>query len=396
MSTTSPAAPPAGAPASGDAAAATTGRRRRRPRLTTVLVLLALVVLLVGGLFLGTEEPGEGRLDPDEAGADGARAVARVLTDQGVDVEVVRDADALADARVDEDTTLFVSDPAALGRQAAEDLANGHGAARLVVADPRRGVPELFGFDDGRRVGATDGVAAGCDDGAAGVDLDGLAIDVDTAVAFEDVAGCFPTDDGVLLAVDGDVLLLGLDEVLTNGQVLEADNAAVALRLLGAEDRLVWYVPDPADISGDEGASLGSFVPDWVVPALWLAALIVVAAMVWRGRRFGPLATEPLPVVVRAIETTESRGRLYRRSGDRQHAARALRDATRERLAQQVGTTRGAPAAAVVHEVARRSGWPVELVGLLLDPAAPVPTDDQQLLQFAHQLRDLEREVRRA
>ncbi|GAB3081639.1 DUF4350 domain-containing protein [Nocardioides zeae] len=394
MTTTAPTAPTATGGASG-ASGGSSGRRFRRPRLTTVVVLLALVTLVVGGLLVGTQEPGAGRLDPDETGADGARAVARVLADQGVDVEVVRDADALEDARVDEDTTLLVSDPAALGRDAAEDLATDHGAARLVVADPRRGVPELFGFEDGRRLGAVDGVAAGCDD-AAGVDLDGLEVAVDAPVAFDGASGCFPTEDGVLLAVDGDVALLGVDEVLTNGQVLEGDNAALALRLLGAEDRLVWYVPDPADISGEEGASLGSFVPDWVVPAVWLAALTVVAAMLWRGRRFGPLATEPLPVVVRAIETTESRGRLYRRSGDRQHAARALRDATRERLAQQVGTTRGAPAAAVVHEVARRSGWPVGLVGLLLDPAAPVPTDDQQLLQFAHQLRDLEREVRRA
>lgn len=395
MSTTTPAAPTA----AGATAGASGGRRRRRPRLTTIVVLLALVALLVGGLLVGTQEPGEGRLDPDEAGPDGGRALARVLADQGVEVEVARDAEALADADVDQDTTLLVSDPAALGRAAAEDLANGHGAARLLVADPRRGVPELFGFTDGRRVGAADGVTASCDgdgDGAPGVDLDGLEVAVEAGVAFDDVAGCFPTDDGVLLAVDGDVVLLGLDEVLTNDQVLEADNAAVALRLLGAEDRLVWYVPDPADISDDEGASIGSFLPDWVVPAVWLAALTVVAAMVWRGRRFGPLATEPLPVVVRAIETAESRGRLYRRSGDREHAARALRDATRERLAQQVGSTRGAPAAAVVHEVARRSGWPVGLVGLLLDPAAPVPTDDQQLLQFAHQLRDLEREVRRA
>lgn len=385
------------APAPPAAAGAPAGRRLRRPRLTTVVVLLALLALLVGGLLLGTQEPGEGRLDPDEAGADGARAVARVLADQGVDVEVVRDADALEDARVDEDTTLFVSDPAALGGRAAETLAADHGAARLVVADPRRGVPGLVGFDDGRRVGAADGVAARCADGGVpGVDLDGLEVAVEAAVAFDGVAGCFPTDDGVLLAVDGDVVLLGMDEALTNGQVLEGDNAAVALRLLGAEDRLVWYVPDPADIAGDEGATLGSFLPDWVAPALWLLALTVVTAMVWRGRRFGPLATEPLPVVVRAIETTESRGRLYRRSGDRQHAARALRDATRDRLAQQVGATRGVPAAALVHEVARRSGWPVELVGLLLDPAAPVPTDDPQLLQFAHQLRDLEREVRRA
>ncbi len=58
--------------------------------------------------------------------------------------------------------------------------------------------------------------------------------------------------------------------------------------------------------------------------------------MLWRGRRLGPLATEPLPVVVKAIETTRSRGRLYRKSGDRAHAADALRSATRARAATRL------------------------------------------------------------
>ncbi|HEY1133015.1 MAG TPA: DUF4350 domain-containing protein [Nocardioides sp.] len=373
-----------------------TGRSRlRRPGLATVAVVLAVVALLLGGLLLGTDDSRDGRLDPTDASPTGAQALARVLAAQGVDVEVVRDADELADADVDGGTTLFVSDPSALGGDAAGDLAVDHGAARLVVADPRDGVPELFDRDGGRRVGGATDVEARCDD-VLGVDLDGLAVSVENAIAFDDAAGCFPTDDGVLVAVEDDVVLLGVDDALTNDQVLEADNAAVALRLLGAEERLVWYVPDPADISGDEGLTVGSFLPRWLLPALWLVVITVVATMLWRGRRLGPLASEPLPVVVRAIETTESRGRLYRRGGDRRHAAQALREATRHRLAVLVGSTRHAPAPTVVHEVARRSGWPVEQVGLLLDPAAPLPEHNDQLVEFAHRLRDLEREVRRA
>ena len=41
----------------------------------------------------------------------------------------------------------------------------------------------------------------------------------------------------------------------------------------------------------------------------------------WRGRRVGPLVREPLPVVVRAASSTESRGRpLTHRNRDRGHA----------------------------------------------------------------------------
>ena len=49
-----------------------------------------VVALLVGGRPATSEA-----LDPDNPGADGARAVARVLDDQGVDVQVVRGAEAL-------------------------------------------------------------------------------------------------------------------------------------------------------------------------------------------------------------------------------------------------------------------------------------------------------------
>ena len=47
-------------------------------------------------------------------------------------------------------------------------------------------------------------------------------------------------------------MLFGAGEALTNDQVLRADNAAVALRLLGQDDDLVWYVPTYDDLAGDD------------------------------------------------------------------------------------------------------------------------------------------------
>ena len=52
-------------------------------------------------------------------------------------------------------------------------------------------------------------------------------------------------------------------------------------------------------------------------------AFLVVG--VWRGRRLGPIMTEPLPVTVRAAETVEGHGRLYHRLNARDRAANALR-----------------------------------------------------------------------
>ena len=128
--------------------------------------------------------------------------------------------------------------------------------------------------------------------------------------------GCFPGKHGSLVAEPRDGLtLLGAAQALSNDQVLRADNAAALLRLLGSGSRLVWYVPSIDDLVAGDGVSLTTLLPRWIRPGLWLAALAVAALILWRARRLGPLASEPLPVVVKAIETTRSRGRLYRRWG---------------------------------------------------------------------------------
>ena len=78
---------------------------------------------------------------------------------------------------------------------------------------------------------------------------------------------CFPGDLGavVLRPRDG-LLLFGADQAFTNDQVLRADNAAVALRLLGQDRRLVWYVPSLADLSAGEGVTPTSLLPRWIFP----------------------------------------------------------------------------------------------------------------------------------
>ncbi len=125
-----------------------------------------------------------------------------------------------------------------------------------------------------------------------------------------------------------------------------------------------------------------------------MAGAAVVALLLWRARRLGPLVTEPLPVTVKAIETTRSRGRLYRKSGDRPHAARALRRAARSALAERLHLPSTVPLDALVRDVARRTGRPVEQVAALLHPDAAEPATDHDLITLANDLAALEREVR--
>ncbi|WP_121256680.1 DUF4350 domain-containing protein [Nocardioides ferulae] len=364
-------------------------RRWRAPLLigSAVAAAITLVVLSAGGPR--TSEP----LDPDNPGPDGARAVARVLADQGVEVHVVRGEEELRETRPGPGTTVLVTATWALGASTAEELRGHSQDARLVVAGADVGATRALGLGPAPSSSGARGVTARCDDPALEELLGGLTLSVDAALAYPG-RGCFGVTDGALLAERDGVLLLGAAEALTNDQVLRADNAALALRLLGRDPQLVWYVPDPADLNADDGVSLGSLLPPWLAPALLLALAAVAALALWRGRRLGPLVTEPLPVTVRAIETTLGRGRMYRKAGDRRHAAEALREATRDRVGARLRLGR-VDADTLVAAVAAGTGRPAGEVAALLSPAAPSPATDDDLIRLAGELATLEEEVRR-
>jgi Domain of unknown function (DUF4350) len=361
---------------------------------TTALIGAGTLAALVVAVVLGTSNRTSAAHDPDNPGGTGARAVARVLAAEGVDVEVARSADALEAVDVDAGTTVLVTSPDNLGRSTARRLLAHAGDAMVVVADPGRGAVAALGVDvDGTRGVPDEARPAGCTD--AGLDaLGGLAIDVDRATAWPTTTGCFGGPDGWWLASAADgLLLLGAPGILENDQVLRADNATAALRLLGQEERLVWYVPDLADLSGDDGVSLRTLLPPWLLPAVWLVGLATVALVWWRGRRLGPLATEPLPVTVRALETTHARGRLYRDAGDRAHAVRALRQHTRTAAAAHLRLP-PRDTDALVRDVARAVGRPAGEVAALLGDDAPPPRTDDELIRLAGALAELDREVR--
>ncbi len=127
--------------------------------------------------------------------------------------------------------------------------------------------------------------------------------------------------------------------VLSNERLADEGNAALALRILGVHERLVWYIPSEQDREPVEpGAPAITGVVPPVVWVLGLQLLLVAAvAAFWRGRRLGRVVTEKLPVVVRSGETTRGRGRLYRRSRSFGHAAAALRAGTTARSCARLG-----------------------------------------------------------
>ncbi|MET4639042.1 DUF4350 domain-containing protein [Mycetocola sp. 2940] len=354
-----------------------------------ILVVGASLLLTRGGASSGL------LLDPASAAPTGAKAVAEVLRGQGVDVILPDGFDEALAESGQPGTTLALYDPS--GYLSEERLAALTGTAGdVVLLSP--GFRQLQALAPGvRAAGASDPdtpLDAECG-GAAGR---AGTISPGPTFAFSDdtASGCFPADtDGfalVTLPDGGDTLsLLGPSDLLSNDLVILHGNAALALGLLGGTDRLVWFLPSIADVEATGPPSLGELTPTWLVPVTSLAALTVFVAMFWRGRRFGPLVAEDLPVTVPAGETMEGRSRLYQRTAARTRAVDALRIGAVGRLGNALGLSRHAGVTEVSDAVASALGRnPAEVRGILLDT---LPASERDVVALSDALRDLEAAV---
>lgn len=356
----------------------------------------AFVLLVAFGILALVGVAGTApRLSPENPAPDGARAVAEVLAGQGVDVRPTETLDDTIAAASDPATTtivLFDEDGQLDAAQRQTLLETG---AHLVVLEA--GFAELASFAPGVRsagVPDDDPLRAGCSlpaaASAATVSPGGLAYRAGPGAEL-----CLTSDSDTganaysYIRVDtaGTVVsIVGATEALTNAAVTDLGNAAFALTLLGENETLVWYRPSVLDAAG--GSDPSELTPGWVNPAIVLLILVAAAAAFWRGRRFGPLVVEDLPVVVRASETMEGRARLYERSSARVRALDSLRMATLSRLATRVGLGATAGLEQVCLAVAAALGvGPAQIRSVLVEAT---PETDADLVRLSDRLRELE------
>ncbi len=163
------------------------------------------------------------------------------------------------------------------------------------------------------------------------------------------------------------------------------------MNLTGTHPRVIWYAPQRIEGESAGAATVFDLIPENVTWIVWQLCLVVALLAVWKGRRIGPLVAEELPVVVRASETVEGRGRLYRSRRARDRAADALRTATLQRLLPRLGLGRNAAAPEVIEAVAQRGGHDPATVGYTL--FGPPPATDSDLVNLAHELDNIERQV---
>ncbi|MFL6099374.1 MAG: DUF4350 domain-containing protein [Actinomycetales bacterium] len=396
MTLTTTAPPPVAAPRAGRPGTLT-GRVRRAgwPLAIVALVLVAVVLTyLVSGRGNGIA------LDPEGTGPDGARALARVVDGHGVPVQIVRSDAELADANTaDASATVVVSQTGLLGDgdvDALRHLRPGGGALVLVTPTQR----QLDALATGvREVGpaATRVTAPGCDipaaQAAGRADAGGFTYAVDSGPP---ATGCYRVGGHPSYVVQSGprtTVVIGQPRVLTNAHLAQEGNAALAVGTLAGSDRVIWFVPGAQGGPTEGQESLRSLLPRWVGWVVLQLFLVVAVCMLWRGRRLGRLVPEPLPVLVRAVETTEGRARMYRRSRAHGRAAATLRASALARLRQRTGLPRGATPSETAAVVAARTGVPAADVTALL--SGPPPSDDAGLVRLAQRLDQLDREVRR-
>lgn len=366
-------------------------RERFRTARWVLLALAVIVAVSVVTVYLTAPRPG-GAMDPESTSPVGTHALVSLLRDHGVEVITAADVDAVKQA-ARPDTLLVVAQTLFLSSDETVDRLTDTPGDLLLIAPSgltreklapqiRLGKPTEFG-----------GAEPDCElpeaNRAGTIQLD--TTDTYTAADGTSLTSCY---DGALVRYrDGQrtVTVVGAGSFMTNSGLLKAGNAALAMNLSGASPRVIWYAPQHFETESTGDGTLSELMPPqvrWIVLQLCLVVALLALA---QGRRLGPLVTESLPVVVRASETVEGRGRLYRSRRARDRAAVALRTATLGRLLPRLGLNSADAPQAVVAAVAARCGTDSNTAGHIL--FGPPPTNDAELVHLAHQLDDIERQV---
>lgn len=365
-----------------------------RHRATRWLVALIMVVLIIAATItaFASVVNGNGPNDPRSSLPSGAGAGGAVLGQEGVDVRPIRSVDAAV--RDGAGATIVVAFPDDLTATQARRLLE-IPDARIILLAPRWSLEE-FGAAAESAFGQPVPLSPECDEPTAVragsvVFRRGYVYRPTGAAA----TACYPGDNGygylrVAAAGGREVELLGGG--WTNAEIASEGNAALVLGLFGARERLVWLLetsPDDAATGGEDEQG-PTVLPGWWPMAVAQAVVAVIAVGIWRGRRLGPIILERLPVRVRASETVEGHGRLYFRLNARDRAAAALRDGVVHRLSRRYG--HGNDPQALAAALAARTGRDSRQVLHVL--FGPAPADDDQLLDLAENLDQLEREAR--
>lgn len=387
---------------------------------SAALWVVAAIVLLIGGIVLVLVEGGENTapVHYESTQEDGGRAFVEVLREHGRDVTTT---DTYLDAGTAIDngeTVLVYAGSWSLTNAAIDDLSAraAESGAHIVLIDPEYDV-ELWTdsllYDDlGPGAQAPTRRAPACDSDVA--NTAGAVRHTDTGSEYfsttsvpEDSHFCYsgdpddPVPHGVYVEVPhgdagGTLSVMGSEPWFMNESLAAEGNMSLIAGVLGTDEPITYYYPvdrdQPGDDEGDpDGTPSVWLFPQWAFATLlWSLPVVLVALLVY-GRRMGPLAVEPLPVIVPAAETVRGRSALLQRAEARAEALSDLRAAALVRLGRRLALPPDAPAAEVAARAAAVAGLdPVWTEAVLLTEH---PHDDETLIRISIDITTIESEV---
>ncbi len=344
-------------------------------------VVVAIAVLLLAVLLVGpaAQPPSGPPLDPGSSAPDGLLGLVRTLEALDVEVQLTSAPPEDTDTRALLPVDLLTEEQ----REAWSSWIESGGT--LILPDRWSDLHDREvrrpGFADGR---VREQRRAGCREmpdeiGMVVHDSWGeLPHEPDEVACFGDEGDA--GDGGWLVATtvgEGRIILLGSAAPFTNGWLAEGDNAVLAAALFapGDADRMVLIPRDP---SAEVDAGLLDLVPDGVWRLLLLLLLAVIVGIIARARRLGQPVEERLPPVLPSAELATSVAGLTRRAGDREGAARMLRDRARTAVARSFGMPQHTDPADLLRRFLVASAWErSDVAPAFLD--TPVASDDDLL-----------------
>ena len=369
------------------------------------LVLVAVLLMASAAITLTSAERDERRSGHyDSFAADGTHAYAKLLEDHGAKLKKTDNFDTAVEAAAKPDTTVVVINPDDISVDSRQKMtAAAQKGGHVILSAPY----DMGGW--GNTIHPTEEFAAP-DDFAESREP---ACDYPTArkagpvsapfnhyySTQKDSVKCYYRPDmgkqasGLVQAPvgKGTMTVMGNSSWIANDQIALHGNASLVMGLVADADSVVLFWPNPNDFIDSDIQETQDFVPQWVYFAvLWIGVLTLVA-LLWRGRRFGPLAAEHLPVTVPAKETVTGHAGLLQRAGARPEALRPIQQAATITLARKLSVPTSAPAEDVCRAVAAKLGESPQRIEHLLLHAEP--KSDAELVSLAQAISELERRL---
>lgn len=358
--------------------------------LAVSLIFLLIALTIVALLFSQQEDMRP--FSPHSTLPNGAGALNTLLENEGISVTMAgtpADAARLADKH----STVLLTPQATAFEESVAKLTQS--AAGIVVTGTGTDLT-TWGFPGSSTLAIIEAISAGncANPNAAAAEeigpINSLYVTSDDFITYDDPADiCFTTDAGAAWVRSSEypnVTLMSDPQFFSNENLDKYGNAAFALRELGSQPKLIWVIGKDRPVFTQQKDTVYT---DWMVRILM--GLLGVAAVYacYRGRRFGPLVAEPLPVHVPVSEADTGRARLYERANDLAYFADILRANTLTRICPRIGLPPHSSPEDVVSTLSSISKIPdTELTDLLYKRRV---TTKKELTELTTQLEYLER-----